>query len=146
MQILSILPAAFVLDKAQKAGAGKSTIKGWDLLLSFVLLAIVTLCGPKLVGMTSVADGEKLLRAEGYKGVYFDDITRPYWLGEEMVKQAQEKQFADLEDEFVYLYGGVKDGKSYGILIDPYGRGILATGENLPGTEVYNWLNYEFYN
>lgn len=140
MQFLSLLPVVFVLDRAQKAGADKSTVKGWDLLLTFALLAIVTLFGPKLLGMTSVADGEKLLRVEGYEGIYFDDITMPRWLDEEMAEQAQEKQSADLEDAFVYLYGGVKDGKSYGILVDPYGSGILATGENLPGTKVYDWL------
>ena len=91
----------------------------------------------------NLLDSEYLVypqRVEGYEGIYFDDITMPRWLDEEMAEQAQEKQSADLEDAFVYLYGGVKDGKSYGILVDPYGSGILATGENLPGTKVYDWL------
>ena len=34
----------------------------------------------------------------------------------------------------------MKDDVSYGILVDPRGRGILAVEENLPGTTLYSWL------
>jgi len=141
-QFLSILPVAFGVDKARKVGASENTINAWNFMLTAVLLAVMTLAAPKLLGMTSVAEGEKLLRAEGYQGVYFDDKTRAAWLGKEMMVQVYAKLPQELEGEYVYLYGGVKEDISYGILVDPRGRGILAVEENLPDTEVYNWLNY----
>ena len=141
-QFLAILPVAFGVDKARKAGVGDNTINAWNLMMTFVLLSVMTFVAPKILGMTSVAEGEKLLRAEGYQGVYFDNKTMPRWLGVEMAVQAYAKLPQELEDEFVYLYGGVKNEKSYGILVDPYGHGILAVQENLPDTEIYDWLSY----
>lgn len=139
-QFLSILPVAFGVDKARKAGASESAINAWNLMLTFALLSVMTFAAPKILGMISVAEGEKLLRSEGYQGVYFDDRTMPHWLGKEMMAQAYGKLPQELETEFVYLYGGVKDDVSYGILVDPRGRGILAVEENLPGTTLYSWL------
>jgi len=141
-QFLAILPVAFGVDKAQRAGADKNTINAWNFMMTFVLLTLITFAAPKILGMTSVAEGEKLLRAEGYRGVYFDNKTQAAWLGKEMMAQAYAKLPQELEREFVYLYGGVKDDISYGILVDPRGRGILAVEESLPGTEVYDWLSY----
>jgi len=132
---------AFGLDQARKGGASENTINAWNFMLTAVLLAVMTLAAPKILGMTSVEEGEKLLRAEGYQGVYFDDKTMASWLGQDIMVQAYAKLPEEREREFVYLYGGVKDDSSYGILVDPYGLGILAVEENLPGTEIYDWLS-----
>ena len=141
LQFLALLSVAFGVDKAQKAEVEKNVINTWNFMMTFVLLTLITFAAPKILGMTSVTEGEKLLRAEGYQEVYFDNKTQAAWLGKEMMAQVYAKLPQELEREFVYLYGCVKEDISYGILVDPYGQGILAVEESLPGTEVYDWLS-----
>lgn len=140
-QFIVLLLLALVADPVLKKKMDRKTANAWSFLLMPVCIAAVTFAAPKVLGMTSVAEGEELLRLEGYQGVYFKTKTMPHWLGEEMMTEALAKMPIAIENEFVYLYGGVKDDISYGILVDPYGRGILAEQESLPGTKVYDWLH-----
>ena len=141
IQILVLVFVGFGVEKVTKKKLDKYPFNAWSFLLLYVLVALMAFAAPQLLGMTSVAEGEKLLRTAGYQGVYFETRTMPHWMGEEMAEEAYGKMRTIAEDEFVYLYGGAKDDKSYGILVDPYGRGILAEQEKLPGTVVYDWLD-----
>jgi len=102
LQVLSILPAAFALDKAQKAGAGRSTIKAWDLILTFSLLAVVTLCGPKLLGVCSVAEAEEKLTQAGYTVEKYKYDIDSYWIDHILPNAEVETDTEDWGD--VYLF------------------------------------------
>ena len=141
MQFLVWLPVSYVTDFVLKKKMSRYAVNAWSYILIYVCIAMATFAAPKILGMTSVAEGEKLLQSEGYQGVYFETRAMPYWLGEEMAEQVDKNRPKEMEREYVYLYGGAKDGKSYGILVDPYGHGILAEKEALPGTQIYDWLD-----
>lgn len=141
MQLLVLLPVAYTAEYVLKKKMGRSAVNAWSYVLMYICIALTTFAAPKILGMTSVTEGEKLLRAEGYQGVYFETRAMAYWMGKEMETQVETNRPEELADEYVYLYGGAKDDKSYGILVDPYGQGILAVQEKLPGTVIYDWLD-----
>lgn len=122
IQILSILPAAFVLDKAQKAGARKNTIKGWDLILTFSLLAIVTLCGPKLLGICTVEDAAEKLTQAGYTVEEYKYDIDSYWIDHILPDAKVEADTEDWGD--VYLFA-IKENSGEAI-VEPWSGTIIV--------------------
>ena len=122
LQIFSILPAAFALDKAQKAGAGRNTIKAWDLILTFSLLAVVTLYGPNLLGVCTVEDAAEELRKAGYTAVEYKYDIDSFWIEHILPNAEVEADAADWGDLYLFQIGE-NSGEA---MVEPWTGTIIA--------------------
>ena len=122
LQVFAVFPAAFALDKAQKMGVSKITVTAWDLILTFLLLAVVTFYGPKVLGVLTVEEAAEALTKAGYTEVKYKYDIDSYWIDHILPFAEVEENTSDWGD--VYLF---EIGESSGeAVVEPWSGTIIA--------------------
>lgn len=120
-QFLAILPVAFGVDKAQKAGADKNSINAWNFMLTAVLLTVTTLAAPRILGICTVAEAEGKLAVEGYYVKEYEDAVAAWWV-DHFIPSATIEQDDDPWDDMYYLF----DIDSGYAVVNPWTGEIIA--------------------
>ena len=122
LQVFSIFPVAIALDKAQKAGADKGTVTAWDLILTFVLLAVVSLNGPKILGAYTVEEAAEELKKAGYTAVEYKYDIDAFWIEHILPNAEVEADTRDWGD--LYLFQIAENSGE--VMVEPWTGTIIA--------------------
>lgn len=122
VQIFCLIPIAFAVDKAQKAGAGRHTVKGWDLILTFVLLAVVTFYMPKVLGAYTVEEAAEELEKAGFTAVEYKYDIDSYWIDHILPNAEVKSDTTDWGD--VYLFEIAENSGE--AIVEPWSGEIIA--------------------
>lgn len=140
LQTLCVLPLPFAIEwKKKQENANETELEAWSMLFGFAILVAVTLIAPRAMGISTVAEAEKLLAEQGYTNVEYNEAIEGTWLNVvlETVPPMTKEERKDL---MVYLFQGKKDGTDWGIIIDPWSGSIMDAEEVAYGSALYHWL------
>ncbi|WP_458406656.1 hypothetical protein [Anaerotignum sp.] len=123
-QFLAIIPIAFGLEKAQKAGMDKNAANAWNLFLTFALLVGITLASPRIMGICTVAEAEAKLAAEGYYAEEYENAISAIFI-DNFIPSATVELDDNPWDDMYYLFDLEGNNNSY-VVVNPWTGEIIA--------------------
>ena len=120
-QILILFPLAIGLDMLQKHGMKQNEIDVWNLIMTFVLLAVVTLVVPRLAGIWTVTEAEGKLAAEGYYVNGYENAVSAIFI-DTFIPSATVELDSDPWNDMYYLFS-LDDGY---VVVEPWSGKIIA--------------------
>ena len=131
-----LIPAAYEM-KEEKKDVDKISLGACTLLLISVVLSFSTYVAPKLMGMHTTGQAERIVAAEGYEEAEYLGWLKGAWV----YRDAVDKSFyeEEMQEEKYYMVFGRKDGEPYRFVIDPKGGEILIAASEAEEPELGNW-------
>ena len=134
-----LIPAAYLMIE-EKKDVDKISLGACTLLLISVVLSFSTYVAPKLMGMHTTGQAERIVAAEGYEEAEYLGWLKGAWV----YRDAVDKSFyeAEMQEEKYYMVFGRKDGEPYRFVIDPKGGEILIAASEAEEPKLGNWYRY----
>lgn len=131
-----LIPSAFLL-REEKKDIDKISFDACTLLMVAVVLTFSTLLAPKLMGMHTTGQAERIVTAEGYEEAEYLGWMKGAWI----YRDAVDKSFyeEEMQEEKYYMVFGRKEGEPYRFVIDPKGGEILIAASEAAEPELGNW-------
>lgn len=137
-QFVCLILVAYWADGKMRKDLDKISLGACALFFASVMLVIGTFAGPKIMGLTSTKQAEKVLTAEG-----FSDVEYVHWLyGRWLYQDAVDKSFYEkgMKDEKYYLFEGEKDGENWRIVVAPKGGEIVIAATEKEEPTLADWI------
>ena len=134
-----LIPAAYLM-KEEKKDVDKISLDACTLLSIAVVLSFSTYVAPKLMGMHTTGQAERIVAAEGYEEAEYLGWLKGAWV----YRDAVDKSFyeEEMQEEKYYMVFGRKDGEPYRFVIDPKGGEILIAASEAEEPKLGNWYRY----
>ena len=134
-----LIPAAYLM-KEEKKDVDKISLDACTLLSIAVVLSFSTYVAPKLMGMHTTGQAERIVAAEGYEEAEYLGWLKGAWV----YRDAVDKSFyeEEMQEEKYYMVFGRKDGEPFRFVIDPKGGEILIAASEAEEPELGNWYRY----
>ena len=131
-----LIPAAYLM-KEEKKDVDKISLGACTLLLISVVLSFSTYVAPKLMGMHTTGQAERIVAAEGYEEAEYLGWLKGAWV----YRDAVDKSFyeEEMQEEKYYMVFGRKEGEPYRFVIDPKGGEIIIAATEAAEPELGNW-------
>ena len=131
-----LIPAAYLM-KEEKKDVDKISLDACTLLSIAVVLSFSTYVAPKLMGMHTTGQAERIVAAEGYEEAEYLGWLKGAWV----YRDAVDKSFyeEEMQEERYYMVFGRKDGEPYRFVIDPKGGEILIAASEAEEPKLGNW-------
>lgn len=134
--ICALIPLVFLM-REEKKDIDRISYGACLLLTVAITLSFSTLLAPKLMGLCTIGQAEKIVEAEGYEEAEYLGWLKGAWAYQDAVDKSFYHE--DMEEERYYMVFGRKDGEPYRFLMDPKGGEILiaASEADEPGLGMW---------
>lgn len=137
VQYFCLLILSAFLVREEKKDIDKISLDACTLLSIAVVLSFSTYVAPKLMGMHTTGQAERIVTAEGYEEAEYLGWMKGAWV----YRDAVDKSFyeEEMQEEKYYMVFGRKDGEPYRFVIDPKGGEILIAASETAEPKLGNW-------
>ena len=134
-----LIPAAYLM-KEEKKDVDKISLDACTLLSIAVVLSFSTYVAPKLMGMHTTGQAERIVAAEGYEEAEYLGWLKGAWV----YRDAVDKSFyeEEMQEEKYYMVFGRKEGEPYRFIINPKGGEIILSASEAEEPKLGNWYRY----
>lgn len=136
-QFICVVLVAYWMDYEAQQDVDKISLGAVTLFLASLMLVVGTFAGPKIMGLTSAKQAEKIVAEQGYEDVEYLGRLQGRWA----YRDAVDKSFytAEMSEEWLYMLEAKENGKPYRFLVDPKGGEILLAASKREEPELGNW-------